>query len=439
VITDARRRASWLSLFAGALLVTALAAPAGASPQVAIIGDSIGDRARVQVHNAVEPGHDIVFYETQDSATIRRLGPLLLDEVQRPNGPDIAIVELGVGNAFWGTTPTDFRKQVRYLTQQLLHDVTCVRWLEQKPGGNRAYPRINTNAALFNRILREEVNDFARARTVHYEAWTRMAGDGVFVPDLLHLNARGKRGLARLVRQAVEGCDPAVTSGRFWDVPDRYWASTEIDWVGDHHLIDGYANGTYRAEVGGIIPALDRLDWIRALWRRAGRPQGYPAAPWDDASGPPLAWAWGEQVTGLPADASFRPAAPVTRGDAIGWLYRAEGTPDPSGYPDHGLTDVPPGLRRAVRWAEGVGVIQVPDGGRFLPRRAVTRAEAATFLYRVAHAEPPAPIPSAPAPSSTVPPTTEPPATTLPPTTEPPSTTVPTTSGPPPATTVPPG
>ena len=414
----------------GALVVLLLgpASPAGASTDVAVVGDSIIDRSRTWVRNAVEPGHDIVWFETQNSATIARMGPALLQEVSRSGGPDIALVELGTGNAFWGTDADDLLIQVRNLTHQLLDRVDCVRWFEQKPGGNRAYPSINERAVLFNRIVRQEVDGIPGAHTVHYESWTRMAGDGVFVPDLLHLNARGKRGLARLARQAVEGCDPAVTSGRFWDVPDRFWASEEIDWVGDHHLIDGYRNGTYRADVGGIVPKLDRLGWVRALWRREGRPEGFGPPPWPDVSGPPLAWAWDAQVTQVPGTVRFRPGAPITRADAVQWLYRASGRPDPSAYPDHGLVDVPPGLRRAVRWAKGVGVVTIPDGGRFEPRRLVTRAEAAAYLYRAAHPVPPPPAPPAPAPP---PSTTVPPPTTVPPTTLPPTTTVPPTTSPP--------
>jgi hypothetical protein len=420
-----------LSTAVAGLLALALlgVTPAGAAPDVAIVGDSIIDRSRPWVRNAVEPAHDIVWFETQNSATVARMGPALLAEVSRPGGPDIALVELGTGNAFWGTDPDDFRIQVRNLTRQLLDEVDCVRWFEQKPGGNLAYPTINEQAVRFNRIVREEVDAVPGAHTVHYESWSRLAGDGVFVPDLLHLNARGKRGLARLSRQAVEGCNPAVTSGRFWDVPDRHWASEEIDWVGDRHLIDGYRNGTFRADVGGIVPALDRLDWIRALWRRVGRPQGFGPDPWPDVSGPPTAWAWDAEVTQLGAGAAFRPAAAVSRADAVQWLYRASGRPDPSAYPDHGLVDVPPGLRRAVRWAKGVGVVTVPDGGRFEPRRGLTRAEAAAYLYRAAH---PVPPPASPTPP---PPTTEPPPTTAPPTTLPPATVLPTTV--PPTTTAP--
>ncbi|HEY5889032.1 MAG TPA: hypothetical protein VIT24_14940, partial [Acidimicrobiales bacterium] len=56
--------------------------------------------------------------------------------------------------------------------------------------------------------------------------------------------------------------------------------------------------------------------------------------------------------------------------------------PDPSGYPPHGLTDVPPGLARAVRWAKGVGVLTLTDGASLQPRRGLGRAEAAVMLHR---------------------------------------------------------
>ena len=421
-----------LAVIAAVLLLVS-AGPAVAAPTVAIAGDSIAHRARGAVRNAIQPEHRIVWYETQKSATIARIGPELLAEVRRPNGPRIVLVELGVGNAFWGTRPGDFRRQVRRLVRDLLREVPCVRWFEQKPGGNLAYPGINERAVLFNRIVREEVDVFARARTVHYATWTRMAGNSVFVADRLHHNAAGKRGLARLARQAVEGCDPAVTSGPFWDVPDRHWAAEAIAWVADQGLIDGYPNDTFRADVGGIRPPLSRVDWVRALWRRAHRP-AHPASPWPDATGTaaaPLAWAWAEELTSVPADRPFRAPYAVSRGDAVAWLYRAAGRPEVAGYPAHGLTDVPAGLARAVRWAKGIGVITAPDGGRFSPRRALTRAEAAAYLYRAEHpSSPPGPpagasdgpaLPTAPttttAPGSTPPPTA--PATTVPATTVP--------------------
>ena len=87
-------------------------------------------------------------------------------------------------------------------------------------------------------------------------------------------------------------------------------------------------------------------------------------------------------MVALTDEATFRPTAAVTRGDAIAWLYRAAGRPDPSGYPPHGLTDVSPGLTRAVRWAKGVGILTLADGAAFHPRRDLGRAEAAVVLDR---------------------------------------------------------
>ena len=380
-----RRRTAVAGAVLALATVAAMAAPASATPSVAIAGDSIGDESRRAIRNAIQPEHRIAWYVTRDSATIGKVGPALLEEVARPDGPDIVLVELGTGNAYWGTSDNEFRHQVHDLTAGLLAHATCVRWIEQKPGGNLAYPGINLRAVRFNRILRDVVNDFDGARTVHYEAWTRLAGDGVFRRDLLHLNPRGQRGLARLARQAVTGCDPALTTGRFWDVADHHWAVAAINAVGAAHWIDGYPNGTFRAEMGGIVTTLDRRDWVRALWRRAGRPAGYPPAPWPDADGPggdAIAWAAAEDVVALTDEAAFRPTAAVTRGDAIAWLYRAAGRPDPSGYPPHGLTDVSPGLTRAVRWAKGVGILTLADGAAFHPRRGLGRAEAAVLLDR---------------------------------------------------------
>lgn len=391
-MSDRLRRAVAVAVAVTTVLLVAPTTRAHAEPTVAVAGDSIADRSRIQIRRAVEPTHPIVWYETFNSATIRKIGPLLLDEVARLDGPDIVLVELGTGNAYWGTPPAVFRQQVRELTAGLLRHVTCVRWFEQKPAGNLAYPTINRQAVAFNRILREVVNGFARARTVHYEAWTRLAGDAVFHADLLHLNRRGKQGLARLAAQAVTGCDPTLTTGPYWDVADAHWAADAVAWVTDHRYIDGYGNDTFRVEVGGLAPPLARLDWVRALWRRAGRPGGYPAAPWPDtpASGSgALAWAAAAHVIGVVPGAPFRPRAAVTRGDALRWLHRAEGTPSPASYPPHGLVDVPVGLDRVAQWAKGVGVITVPDGGRLRAGDPLTRAHAAVFLHRIDQPTPP--------------------------------------------------
>lgn len=436
-----RRVRAGIALGLALLALLGVAAPAGAAPPtVAVAGDSIGDESRHAVRAAVEATHRITWYVTRDSATIGKLGPALVEAVAAATGPDIVLVELGTGNAYWGTSPEQFRRQVRELTHQLLRHADCVRWFEQKPGGNIAYPGINVRARAFNRILRQEVDAVPGAHTVHYEAWTRLAGDGIFRADLLHLNPRGQHGLGRLAAQAVRGCDPALTTGPYWDVPDAHPAAAAVRWVADQGLIDGFANDTFRLEVGGIAPTLSRLGLLRALWRQAGRPVA-PGGGWPDvgeAGRASVAWGWAEGVTGVAPGDAFRPGAPVTRGDALRWLYRAAGTPPVDALPAHGLVDVGPTLDRAARWAVAQGIVRAPDG-RFRPTAPLTRAQAVLFLHRAAH--PPPPPPPAPAPTTTVPPpptTAAPTTTTAPPTTVPtPSTTAPPTTLPAPPTTAP--
>lgn len=419
-----------------------IATPAGAAPPtVAVAGDSIGDESRHAIRAAVEATHRITWYVTRDSATIGKLGPALVEAVAAAAGPDIVLVELGTGNAYWGTSPEQFRRQVRELTHTLLRHADCVRWFEQKPGGNIAYPGINVRARAFNRILRQEVDAVPGAHTVHYEAWTRLAGDGIFRADLLHLNPRGQRGLGRLAAQAVRGCDPALTTGPYWDVADAHPAAAAVRWVADQGLVDGFANDTFRLEVGGIAPTLSRLGLLRALWRQAGRPT-VGGGTWPDVgrgARTSVAWGWAEGITGVAPGGRFRPSAPVTRGDALRWLYRSAGTPPVGSLPPHGLVDVGPTLDRAARWAVAQGIVRTPDG-RFRPGDPLTRAQAVLFLFRAAHPPPPPPPTPAPAPSTTAPPTTSPPttapATTLPAAT-PPSTTLapaPTTPPTPPTT-----
>jgi S-layer homology domain len=372
-----------------ALVVAALAlgsapVPAAANEHVAIAGDSIVDESRVAVRNQVQLHHPITWFATQNSGTVGKFHDKIVDETVRPHGADIVLIELGTGNAYWGTGRDLFRQQVRELLEVITPHVTCVRWFEMKPGGTRAYPGINARAAALNQILREEVNAFPNAHTVHYEAWTRLAGDDYFRADLLHLNVRGRRQLAMLFDEAANGCDPDLVSGPYWDVPDDYWAAPAIAWVAEHHLIDGYANGTYRAVIGSLQPSLDRMAWVRALWRRAGRPGPQPPPPWPDApagAAAPLGWAASEEIVTVPPGEPFRPRAAITRAYAVQWLYRAVRRPDASVYPDPAYPDVPPALARALRWAAGVGVVATPAGQPFHPFSPLTRAQAAAFVY----------------------------------------------------------
>jgi hypothetical protein len=91
-------------------------------------------------------------------------------------------------------------------------------------------------------------------------------------------------------------------------------------------------------------------------------------------------WADGESLGAADHDGTFRPAAGITRGEFLNWLWRYEGSP--TGSPDAGLSDVPDELAEAVNWAVDTGV--VTPGAAFGDARVLTRAQAALWLWRLA-------------------------------------------------------
>jgi hypothetical protein len=99
---------------------------------------------------------------------------------------------------------------------------------------------------------------------------------------------------------------------------------------------------------------------------------------------PAVAWMLHEGLTtGVGGRAEFMPSRPVTRAEVVTFLWRLEGSPR---APASGFEDVPEGLwfSTAVGWARAEGLTTgVGGSNRFAPDLGVTRAEVATFLWRL--------------------------------------------------------
>jgi hypothetical protein len=80
----------------------------------------------------------------------------------------------------------------------------------------------------------------------------------------------------------------------------------------------------------------------------------------------------------------YAPDDPVTRGQMATFLWRLEGSPP--GSPAAGFADVPPGrfYSDAVDWLLHRGITTGTTAGRYSPDDSVTRAQMATFLWRLA-------------------------------------------------------
>ncbi len=365
--------------------------PTPAVPTVAFVGDSIGRDAQAYVRNQVGRTHSIAYYHAVAAGYIGYHLPRLRPVVQAPAGPDILLVELGTGDAFWDHGAARFERDVRRFLDAVLPHVTCVRWFDQKPTANIAYPHVNEHRTAFNRILRRVLSEprYRRANValVPYSAWYWRSGDrGYFLADRLHHTQAGRRELGLLAGQAVEGCDPATTSGPFWDVPDRSPAATAVDWLGTNGIVEPYRNGTFRERLGSFPVHLDRGQLARYLWRLAQSPTGSAPTTWNDVpSSLRAAVSWVQArgiMRGFP-DGSFRPSNRVTRAGLAVYLWRAMQRPT-EGVTPRAWPDVPAELVPAVNWAVGTGIMAPFPSGAFGSDRPVTRSLGARTLYALA-------------------------------------------------------
>ena len=94
-------------------------------------------------------------------------------------------------------------------------------------------------------------------------------------------------------------------------------------------------------------------------------------------------WAAQKGVTGGTSDTLFAPNAGCTRAQAVTFLWRAAGSPEPKSVllP---FADVPAGsyYAKAVAWAVENGITKGVSGTLFAPDATCTRAQIVTFLWR---------------------------------------------------------
>ena len=110
--------------------------------------------------------------------------------------------------------------------------------------------------------------------------------------------------------------------------------------------------------------------------------------PFTDAAGDAyyadaVIWAVGEGITSGTTATTFSPDAACTRAQAVTFLWRAAGSPDPeSGV--NPFTDVKADAYYydAVQWAIEQGITKGTSDTTFSPNAACTRAQIVTFLWR---------------------------------------------------------
>ena len=168
---------------------------------------------------------------------------------------------------------------------------------------------------------------------------------------------------------------PVPTVGGFSDVPETSYCAAGVLWAVEQGVTSGTSATTFSPEA-----ACSTAEILTFLWRASGSPApsgssaAVPAGQYYTAA---ANWALEQGLTG-----SFDPAAPATRADTVTYLWKLAG--QPAAQAQASFSDVSPDdpCSAAVSWAVEQGVTGGTGANRFSPHATCTRGQIVTFLYR---------------------------------------------------------
>ena len=183
---------------------------------------------------------------------------------------------------------------------------------------------------------------------------------------------------------------PSTQSRRFTDMGSHGWAAASVDFLYEGGVTTGTSATTY-----GPALNITRGDFILMLYRAFGltasASDGFKDVPANSYYAQAIAVAKALGIAQGGSDGAFRPADPLTREDAMVFLYRTLSRTGKT------LAEAPAAyLNRfsdgsaTSSYAQGsvaalvqAGVIQGDNNGRLNPKGSLTRAEMAVILHRV--------------------------------------------------------
>jgi lysophospholipase L1-like esterase len=356
------------------------------APSVAVIGDSLVHRSRAQTLAQLEAaGYHVAALHARGGWAIRQQQPNAL-EIVTNDSIDTLVVVLGTNDAghHVRTRLQMIRDMRRFLAAVSPH-VACIRWLNIKGSRHPPTRQYNVLAPIFNRVVQQVADEPSNGKTEVVD-YNRAMGrrDDYFDPDNLHPNPLGQAAFAEVVTSAVGTCHPVPTGQRFWDVDPNSAMLGAAEWLGRTGVSTGFRNHTLGAD-----EPVSRATAITWLWRTAGSP-ARPAthhfldAPPGSVLSRALSWAHGRGI--IEARSYFTPRRAISRAGAAIWLWHAAGAPTDA--PDHGFADVRAGAgyAPALNWAKFRGIVAGDENNLFFPEHPASRGDFTTFLWRNAGA-----------------------------------------------------
>jgi hypothetical protein len=186
----------------------------------------------------------------------------------------------------------------------------------------------------------------------------------------------------------IAKCTVTVTTedvdeeNRFKDVPTSSWCYDAVQWAVEQNVTSGTSTTTFSPNA-----TCTRAQAVTFLWRAAGSPEPSSTRTsfQDVIPGQyyykAVLWAVENGITSGTSSTTFSPNQTCSRSQIVTFQWRAAGQPSASGS---GFYDVPYGAfySTAVAWAVNHGITSGTGNGKFSPGSPCTRAQIVTFLYR---------------------------------------------------------
>lgn len=174
----------------------------------------------------------------------------------------------------------------------------------------------------------------------------------------------------------------AVDALSFTDVSAKAYHFDAVAWAVKNKITSGQSDTLFAPDA-----SCTRAQMVTFLWRANGSPEPtVTELPFTDVAADAyyakaVLWAVENGITTGTSDTTFDPDGVVTRAEAVTFLWRSAGNPAAEGklFADVESTKY---YAEAVRWAVANGVTKGVSDTSFAPGSACTRAQIVTFLYR---------------------------------------------------------
>lgn len=174
----------------------------------------------------------------------------------------------------------------------------------------------------------------------------------------------------------------AVDALSFTDVSTKAYYFDAVAWAVKNKITSGQSDTLFAPDA-----SCTRAQMVTFLWRANGSPEPtVTELPFTDVAADAyyakaVLWAVENGITTGTSDTTFDPDGVVTRAEAVTFLWRAAGKPIAGGslFADVESTKY---YAEAVRWAVTSGITNGMSDSTFAPNDICTRAHIVTFLYR---------------------------------------------------------